>query len=255
MAFHESFHNGRAHDPSDDGLPEASPHEGLEHHLPPNEEKQHYPSSIEEKEYHSPTELSPNNPPVHHPSPDAYKSDPYSQPEPNLPQGKQTSWKKKRFWIPVACLLLIGVIVGGIVGGLTRKDSSHNEAPTASPGSTAASSASATSPSSTSNTPQPTSKPLNSSLASVAWSDHGEIGYRRLYYQDDAGMIKESAWNTSGNEWYSSNEALASARPNSPIAAAVAGNRIWPFVSSNPSFGRWAFDVLAGSLIECPAWT
>ncbi|KAI4242648.1 MAG: hypothetical protein L6R42_010940, partial [Xanthoria sp. 1 TBL-2021] len=239
MAFQESFVNSGA---NHGGLLEATPFQGLERHIPASEQKQLHLPDHEEKEYHSPpAELLPENCQVNHPaSPGAYGSDPSwhpTQSDPNAlqPQRERAWWKKKRFWIPLVALLLIGAIVGGIVGGLSnRNDSSSNqEASTGSPDSAAAASPSSPDstgrPSSTSIPAPPSPKPLNSSLASVAWSEPSGLGYRRLYYQDDAGTIKESAWNSSGNEWYSSNEKLAKAKPSSPIAAAVAGNLTWPF--------------------------
>lgn len=233
MAFQESFVNSRA---NHGDLPEATPFQGLERHIPASEQKQLHQPDHEEKEYHSPpAKLSPENCQVNHPaSPGAYGSDPSWHPtlsDPNAlqPQRERAWWKKKRFWIPLVALLLVGAIVGGIVGGLSNRNdsSSDQEASTGSPDSAAAAL-----PSSPDSTGAPSSpKPLNSSLASVAWSEPSGLAYRRLYYQDDAGTIKESAWNSSGNEWYSSNENLAKAKPSSPIAAAVVGNTTLRFVS------------------------
>ncbi|KAL8804888.1 MAG: hypothetical protein Q9182_002290 [Xanthomendoza sp. 2 TL-2023] len=229
MAFHESFGGRRAYD---EGLPEASPYEGLERHVPPSEEKEYHPL---------PNQLPPENVHLMHPTSPGHDTDKShaswhaTQSEQNHPpsQGKRASWKRKRLWIPLAILLLIGAIVGGIVGGLsTRKSSSSvsdKEDSKASPDSTAASPSKSTSTASPSNPAQPSSKPLNSSLASVAWSDHGNLRYRRLYYQDDVGTIKESAWNSSADRWYLSQENIAQAKSNTPIAAAVAGNLTWSF--------------------------
>ncbi|KAL9007729.1 MAG: hypothetical protein Q9180_009589, partial [Flavoplaca navasiana] len=172
--------------------------------------KQLYIPDYQEKEYNAPWHLN------HPASPDAHGS----HPDPNPTRW----WKRKRFWIPLALLLLIVAIVAGLVGGLSaRNRSSDSEASNTSPDSEAATSPSVPA--------QTLPKPLNSSLASVAWSEPRGIGYRRLYYQDDAGTVKESAWNSSGNEWYASNDNLGKAKANSPIAAAVAGDLIWPFVS------------------------
>lgn len=237
MAFYKPSVNGRA---NDGDLPEASPYEGLEHHIPPVEQKQRYAPPNEEKEYHpGPTELPSDDFNANHPTashPHAYSSWDRTQAEPNLPQtqNKRALWIKKRFWVPLASLLLIAAIVGGTVGALaTRKDSSSDER--SSTASTAALPSGPTSTAPSSSTPgpaQPSAKPFNSSLASIAWSDTSGTGYRRLYYQDSGGAIKESAWNSSDNEWYSSNDNLGNAKPNSPIAASVAGARIWPFVST-----------------------
>ncbi|KAL8674340.1 MAG: hypothetical protein Q9168_001269 [Polycauliona sp. 1 TL-2023] len=150
-----------------------------------------------------------------------------TQPESDSPPGS-TVWKKKRLWVPLANLVFLAAIVGGIMGGLLI----HRDRP-----SREASSSSSNSitqlipqPSSTAEAvPRPSAKPLNSSLASVAWMNSEGLNHRRLYYQDSVGTIKESAWNSSGDEWYSSNNALGKARPNSPLAAAVAGNQTWDF--------------------------
>ncbi|KAL8799199.1 MAG: hypothetical protein Q9200_007598 [Gallowayella weberi] len=235
MAFHESSSGLQAYN---EGLSEVSPYERLERHVPPSDEK----------EYYSPQDqLPPEIFHVNHPTspgPNAYRSHaPWhaTQSEQNQPptQEKRALWKRKGFWIPLAILVLIGAIVGGIAGGLTiRKYSfsvSDKEDSKTSPNSTAASpskSISTASPSSTSSPAQPSSKPLNSSLALVAWSDHGNLKHRRLYYQDDTGTIKESAWNSSADMWYLSQDNLAKAKPNTPIAAAVAGNVTWPLQSS-----------------------
>ena len=211
MALHESVHSD---------LPEATPFQGLEHHVPASEQKQLYLPGHQGKETH----LSPAG--FKHPaSHDAPGSDPYWHPtlsDPNAPQPQteRAWWRRKRFWIPLVALLLIGAIVGGVVGGLSNRNDSPSNPPSPSP-----------SPRPASIPAPPSPKPLNSSLASVAWSDPRSLAYRRLYYQDAAGTIKESAWNSSGNEWYSSNENVAKAKLNSPIAASVAGNITWPFVS------------------------
>lgn len=224
MAFHESVHSD---------LPEATPFQGLEHHTPASEQKQLYLPDHQGKENHlPPAEISPENWHVKHPaSHDAPGNDPYwhptlSDPTATQPQRERAWWRRKRFWIPLVTLLLIGAIVGGVVGGLSNRNDSPSNPPSPSP-----SPSPNTSPSPASIPAPPSPKPLNSSLASVAWSDRSRVAYRRLYYQDAVGTIKESAWNSTGDEWYSSNENVAKAKLNSPIAASVAGNLIWPFVS------------------------
>lgn len=227
MATEESFFNGR---PNDGGLPEVNHFHGSERHIPLSEQKQlHIPDQKqlhvpdhEEKEYN----WQLNNQPAF----DAYGRP--SGPKEQQTQRERGWWKRKRFWVPLALLLLIGPIVAGVVGGLSARGDSSD---TASSDSEAATSPSSPGSTSSASVPAQTSpKPLNSSLASVAWSGPGGLGlgHRRLYYQDDAGIVKESAWNSSSNEWYASNEDLGKAKKNSPIAAAVAGNITWPFVST-----------------------
>ncbi|KAL9609190.1 MAG: hypothetical protein Q9167_006028 [Letrouitia subvulpina] len=142
--------------------------------------------------------------------------------------------RKKLLWISLASILLIGAIVGGVVGGLiSRKDnSSPKETSSASPDSAGGSPTSSISPapSPVSTSAQTSATNLfNSSLASVAWADNEGLNYRRLYYQDSTGTIKEMAWNNSGDSWYASQDDLVKAKEGSPIAAAVAGNTTWPF--------------------------
>lgn len=193
-----------------------------------------------------------------------------TQPGSGTPSGS-TIWKKKRLWLPLATLVFLAAIVGGIVGGfLIHRDPPSRQASNEPPSSTAESVPLKASPALSSTTAesvppkassvvsstttttttllQPSAKPLNSSLASVAWKDNEGLEYRRLYYQDSAGNIKESAWNNSANGWYSSSKALAQARQNSPLAAAVAGNLSWPFVGDwNPD------DDRSSQLIGCTA--
>ncbi|KAL8993400.1 MAG: hypothetical protein Q9169_006378 [Polycauliona sp. 2 TL-2023] len=141
-----------------------------------------------------------------------------------------TLWKKKRLWVPLANAVLLTAITGGIMGGwFTHRDRAGREATNQPPNSTARP---VPRPKSTAETvPQPSTNPLNSRLASVSCMDNEGMTYRRPYYQDFAGTIKESAWNSSSNGWYSSNNAPGQAIYNSPLAAAVAGNQTWDFVS------------------------
>ena len=240
MATEESFFNGR---PNDGDLPEVNHFHGLERHVPLTEQKQVHIPDHEEKEYD--WQLN-NRPPFDASSPNPPPSGPKEQQTQRARQG----WKRKRFWIPLALLLLIGAIVAGLVGGLSARGDS---AGTASPDSEAATSPS--SPDSTSSASGPAQtlpKPLNSSLASVAWSEPGGLGHRRLFYQDAAGIVKESAWNSSGDEWYASNENLGKAKKKSPIAAAVAGNITFTFVST-PDRSMERCNMFAGGDIEYQA--
>ncbi|KAL9002368.1 MAG: hypothetical protein Q9180_009978, partial [Flavoplaca navasiana] len=168
MATEESFFNGR---PNDGGLPEVNHFHGSERHIPLSEQKQlHIPDQKqlhlpdrEEKEYN----WQLNNQPAF----DAYGSHSSSNHPPSGPKEQQTQrergwWKRKRFWVPLALLLLIGAIVAGVVGGLSARGDSSD---TASPDSEAATSPSSPGSTSSASVPAQTSpKPLNSSLASVA---------------------------------------------------------------------------------------
>ncbi|KAL8787650.1 MAG: hypothetical protein Q9213_002081 [Squamulea squamosa] len=244
---------------NDDDLPEVISFEGLEQRLPPDD-KQHHPP---------PDGLHVNHPTFSGPDAcSSYPYSHTTQPKLSPPeaQEKRAIWKRKRCWIPLVCLLLTGGVAGGfagvlsthkdtsgtgaIAGGITggsstqrdtsgtgaiaggftggsstQKDSSGTGDSTASSVSTAALPVSTV----TVGPAQPSSKLLSSSLASVAWSSPDGLRSRRLYYQDDAGTVKESAWNSSADQWYLSNNNLANAKRTSPIAAAVAGNSTWPF--------------------------
>ncbi|KAL8943037.1 MAG: hypothetical protein Q9216_001325 [Gyalolechia sp. 2 TL-2023] len=179
-------------------------------------------------------------------------SDAYGyHPHIHAPQKERPPWRKKRLWLPIATLFLLAAIAGGTIGGVKSSSEPSSTAPgstipsnTASTpvsSSTAAGSAvhlnTASTPISTptaagsdtpsnavskpTSTPSAASAPFNSSLASIAWADSDGVGYRRLYYQDSAGTIKESAWNSSARKWYVSNEAMGIAKPKSPLAASV----------------------------------
>ena len=75
-------------------------------------------------------------------------------------------------------------------------------------------------------------------MASVAWTDSDQVAYRRLYYQDSAGTVKESAWNSTGNAWYSSNDAVGIGKQGSPLAAAVVGPKRHDFVGIGLGMSR-----------------
>ncbi|KAL8691836.1 MAG: hypothetical protein Q9224_004088, partial [Gallowayella concinna] len=231
MAFEERLMKS---DNDDSGLPERYVSDEKEHHLPINEEKQLHIFPFNEQNIHDRIPELPSNSILSiHQTPNAETYDQHwhtPQPEPTSRQKSTALFKKKRVWFPLLSLLLIAAVVGGTVGGLSARNATSNkEAPTASTGSPATSKSTA-SPSLTPAPSQTPSASLNSSLASVAWTDKDGRGYRRLYYQDSEGTIKESAWNSTGNQWYPSNQELAKARLNTPLAAAVIGNQTSDFV-------------------------
>ena len=73
----------------------------------------------------------------------------------------------------------------------------------------------------------------SSSLAAIAFNDTLGVLHQRVYYQDDAGKIKESSWNASTNLWQVSNPAIGLAKMNTPLAAIVTGPPQYDFVSNS----------------------
>ncbi|KAL8860666.1 MAG: hypothetical protein Q9178_003019 [Gyalolechia marmorata] len=188
----------------DEDLPEATIHEEKEHHPHPNAGHLVPVNTTTENEV----------------NPDGSWQNNHTQ----ASQRNGIRWRKKRIWIPVATVLLIAIILGATLGGLRSPPGQTDDASSATV-SSGPTEATSMSPVATTGT----SARLNSSLAAVAWTDNDRTNQRRLYYQTSAGMVKESAWNSSAGEWYSSDEAIAIARPNSPLAAAVAGPKSRPF--------------------------
>ncbi|KAL8743180.1 MAG: hypothetical protein Q9190_004445 [Brigantiaea leucoxantha] len=218
MSFHQNL-NSSPIDQS--GAPEVIRHVEEKEHIAAHEEKEHF-AVHEEKEAGHPGHLA-----------QGYR---YTAQYPQANPEKETILaKKKLLWIAIVSLLLVGALIGGLVGGLkSRKDNSSSKEPSTSSADSPTPSLNATSvsfsPTSTSTASQQSaSSQLNSSLASIAWANGDGHQYRRLYYQDVNGTIKETAWNSSESSWYASNENLGHATTKSPIAATVAGNTTWPF--------------------------
>ncbi|KAL8960080.1 MAG: hypothetical protein Q9193_003158 [Seirophora villosa] len=183
-----------------------------------HEEKEYHPQPDKPEVFAQP--ILPSTAPLP-PVPNAYWHNPQLQA--HILQKERPLWKTKRLWLPLAALILIPAVIGGTLGALkSREDSSPTSAP---PAAGTASAIPSNTGSIVTSTPSPSAAPFNSSLASVAWTDKDGGGNRRLYYQDSAGTVKESAWNSSAAQWYSSNEALGDAKLNSPLAASVLGDQ------------------------------
>ncbi|KAL8748113.1 MAG: hypothetical protein Q9190_000075 [Brigantiaea leucoxantha] len=143
---------------------------------------------------------------------------------------KKPLYRRKRFIVLGIALLLIlvGAVVGGAVGGTLSHKNNRTSSQELSNSTTSSthSSPSTTSPTLSSQigtvvpTSSPSTAPFISNLASVSYTDQDNVPQRRLYHQDSKGILKESAWNGSDQEWYISTEALALAKPGSPLAAA-----------------------------------
>ena len=143
---------------------------------------------------------------------------------------KKPLYRRKRFIVLGIALLLIlvGAVVGGAVGGTLSHKNNRTSSQELSNSTTSSthSSPSTTSPTLSSQigtvvpTSSPSTAPFISNLASVSYTDQDNVPQRRLYHQDSKGILKESAWNGSDQEWYISTEALALAKTGSPLAAA-----------------------------------
>ena len=128
----------------------------------------------------------------------------------------------KTFWCSViSAALTIAVVVGlavGVTVGLHNAHLKHEKA-------SSSSSSQASSPATGINN--------GSSLAAIAFNDTLGVRHHRIYYQDEAGNIKESSWNTSTNRWQVSNSAIGQAKMNTSLAAIVTGPPQYGFVSND----------------------
>ena len=133
----------------------------------------------------------------------------------------------KTFWFSVVlAALTIAVVVGLAVGLTVGLHHKHEKAsnPSSSQASSTATGINNGSSLGVSN---------SSSLAAIAFNDTLGVLYHRVYYQDDAGIIKESSWNSSTNLWQVSNPAIGQAKMNTPLAAIVTGPPHYDFVSNS----------------------
>lgn len=143
------------------------------------------------------------------------------------PEQRILGLKRKTFFITLLILIfiVIAAAVGGGVGGATVKRSKNETTKTSSP-------ASPSSPSnSTASSTFTAESYANTGLAVMQWTDQSGILHKRLYYQDNANKVRESAWNnnTDFNTTWNINTISGSVKPGTPIAA-VAG---YPHASYN----------------------
>lgn len=139
-----------------------------------------------------------------------------AEPSPPTKDRKILGLKRKTFFtlsIMVLVLIIAGAIGGGVGGAIAARNRNKNAAPTAT---TAIQVGCA-----------------NTGLAAMLWTDLNGTLHKRLYYQDNKDMIRESAWenNTSFNTAWHIYAISDVARPCTPIAA-VAG---YPHASYNYS--------------------
>lgn len=133
----------------------------------------------------------------------------------------KSNWAAKRCWLfVVLAVLTVAVVVGLVVGIVFGLRNSHRK-------SQAFGTASGI------NNGSSLGVSNSSSLASIAFNDTLGILHHRVYYQDNAGTIKESSWNNSSNQWQVSNSAIGQAKMNTPLAAIVTGPPQYSFVSNN----------------------
>lgn len=136
---------------------------------------------------------------------------------------------RPRFWVSlIASTVVIAIVISAAVG-VTVRNAKHNASLQASP----------LSPVSTSvPTSNDTSSGLSSEtgLASVAWNDTSGKTQHRVYYQDADNFIRESSWDVMNLTWVQMSDPIGQAKPNTPIAAAVASSTTFRFVS--PFYGK-----------------
>lgn len=125
--------------------------------------------------------------------------------------------------IMVLVLIIAGAIGGGVGGAIVARNRNKNAAPTAT---TAIQMGCA-----------------NTGLAAMLWTDLNGTFHKRLYYQDNKGKIRESAWenNTSFDTAWHIYAISDVAKPCTPIAA-VAG---YPHASYNYSVVQIAHSSLS----------
>ena len=128
---------------------------------------------------------------------------------------------KRRWFFVVLAALTIAVVIGLAVGLTVGLRNAHRK-------DESASNASSSQVSSTNS-----GITNGSSLAAIAFNDTLGVVHHRVYYQDDAGKIKESSWNASSNLWQVSNSAIGQAKLNTPLAAIVTGPPQYGFVSNS----------------------
>ncbi|KAL9106267.1 MAG: hypothetical protein Q9227_008666 [Pyrenula ochraceoflavens] len=131
------------------------------------------------------------------------------------PLSKHKPWYRKRIVIVVAVLLLAAVVIAAAIGGVLGTKHSHKESSSAATSSVAGSS----DPPSTSS--EPSALRNDSSIAAISYIDSSGLTQRRLYYQDPRNNILESAWNSTGKTWYTSDPSVGVAKQQTPIAASV----------------------------------
>ena len=129
--------------------------------------------------------------------------------------------RPKYFWSVFAFILLVVAVAVGVAVGLTVRDDKRYPTTVDSP-----------LPIGTTNNTSPALS-RRTGLASVAWNDTDGITQHRVYFQDGDGYIRESSWDPWTMSWLSTPEPIGRAKPDTPIAAAVAGSSTFRFVSPN----------------------
>lgn len=157
------------------------------------------------------------------------------KPHPPLPacERRIMGFKRKTFFvlISVTLAMVVAVVVGGSVGGSLA---THNRRSTRT---------------STSN-PSTISRNTyaNRGLAAMQWADLNGTLHKRLYYQDNAGKIQESAWdkNSAIKIAWQINSISDAAKPATPIAAAAG----YPHASLNYTLVRYRYISFLTSTLQ-----
>ncbi|KAL8841653.1 MAG: hypothetical protein Q9170_000867 [Blastenia crenularia] len=145
---------------------------------------------------------------------DPEKVDDHVPAPPYTPKGDRRicGLSRKMFWIIlVLSLVAFAAIIGGIIGGTVGKH-----------GKKKSKAVNGSSPANTPDVPSASQLLASTTLTTAAWNDTAGVLQQRLYVQGKDNDIFELSWTSTTNEWHTSNQSIAQAKPGSPLAAAVA---------------------------------
>ena len=145
-------------------------------------------------------------------------------------QRKILGLRHKTCFVLLAAVLML-IIAGSVAGVIVGRTAAHRPSPTTSGTPT------------TSRTPTATRVPyVNTGLAAMQWMDLDHTRHQRLYYQDNAGRIRESAWNSDTDflAAWEVNTISDIVEPATPLAAAA----VYPFASIQSSIVRVGYLLL-----------
>ena len=126
--------------------------------------------------------------------------------------------RPKYFWIAlILTLVILAAAIGAAVGVAVRNSKRHSNTQKSS---------------SASNTSPAANQTLSgkTGLASVAWNDTEGVTQHRVYYQDAGHFVRESSWDPINLAWIVKDDPIGIAKPDTPLAAAVAASKTFSFV-------------------------